>query len=379
MKTKFYKATSYCLIVLLCVSNSGCLILGDKALAKSRPKYNEVVQQTAKEQMLLNIVRLKYREAPEFMAIPSVTESFSFSAGGAGSLSFNPFRLTGWGVSGNGSLAERPTISYIPLQDDQFNKRLLTNINLEVLDLLAETGWDISRVSRVIVKNINDVDNATPAGGPTPQVAPQFEEFTLATLYLRELQKQRLLEVSHGSKVTAEGVQTTSVRIQFSDEGLETTEAKRIAELLHLTPATKEKPFYELRAASGQLPIRGKQLDYLNVSARSFLEVLYFLSQAIEVPQSHLEGGLITPTVDEEGYLFDWSRVSGDLLQIHSCKHKPTHASVAIEYRGHWFYVDDRDLNSKSTFNLLLELYNITIRGGGVGQIPALTIGVGGN
>ena len=45
-----------------------------------------------------------------------------------------------------------------------------------------------------------------------------------------------------------------------------------------------------------------------------------------------------------------------------------------VKYRGHWFYVDDRDISSKSTFNLMLELFNLEIRAGGAQQIPLLAI-----
>jgi hypothetical protein len=44
--------------------------------------------------------------------------------------------------------------------------------------------------------------------------------------------------------------------------------------------------------------------------------------------------------------------VTGDLIRIRSGG-KPTGAYVAVEYRGHWFYIEDPDLQSKSTFALL--------------------------
>jgi len=53
---------------------------------------------------------------------------------------------------------------------------------------------------------------------------------------------------------------------------------------------------------------------------------------------------------------------------------RPHHAAVAVQHRGYWFYVDETDLDSKSTFNLLLELFNLEIRAGGGAQIPLLTI-----
>jgi hypothetical protein len=64
----------------------------------------------------------------------------------------------------------------------------------------------------------------------------------------------------------------------------------------------------------------------------------------------------------------------------HSKHHRPEHAYVAVQYRGYWFYVDDRDHASKATFNLMLKLARLDL--GAVdtrpGQArPILTLPVG--
>ena len=56
---------------------------------------------------------------------------------------------------------------------------------------------------------------------------------------------------------------------------------------------------------------------------------------------------------------------------------KPDNAFVSVPYRGAWFYIADDDLNSKSTFTLLKQLFSLQ-----AGQIkeagPTLTLPVGG-
>lgn len=56
---------------------AGCA-LGPAALRASRVPYNEVIQRTTNEQLLLNLVRLQYREAPLFLEVGSVAAQFSF-------------------------------------------------------------------------------------------------------------------------------------------------------------------------------------------------------------------------------------------------------------------------------------------------------------
>lgn len=45
--------------------------------------------------------------------------------------------------------------------------------------------------------------------------------------------------------------------------------------------------------------------------------------------------------------------------------------------RGSWFYIDDSDLDSKSTFSMLMQLFALQ-SGNSDGMTPVLTIPVGG-
>jgi hypothetical protein len=169
--------------------------MAGQGVRMTRQPLNEALHYTAKQQMLLNIVRLKYNEPPEFLAVPSVTESLSY--GRNTSASFNPFGLTGWGLGASAS--ERPTISYSPLEDEKFNRRLVSPIPRDVIDLLGATGRSPGQLLRLTVKNINDVDNASCAGGPTPDFAPEFQEFKIAASILDNLHATRQVEITHVS------------------------------------------------------------------------------------------------------------------------------------------------------------------------------------
>ena len=121
----------------------------------------------------------------------------------------------------------------------------------------------------------------------------------------------------------------------------------------------------------------GPKRANITITTRSILEMMYYLSQGIEIPQDHRERGLVTLTEDRDERTFEWSDMTGDLLQVHVMKKRPNSASVAIPYMGHWYYMRESDLNSKSTFNLL-ELFNIEVRGGAGSNLPVLTLRVGG-
>ena len=65
----------------------------------------------------------------------------------------------------------------------------------------------------------------------------------------------------------------------------------------------------------------------------------------------------------------------GDLLRVHSSCEEPENFAIRTRYRGSWFYIDDSDLSSKSTFALLTQLFEL--QGGDVPSTgPILTLPV---
>jgi hypothetical protein len=59
---------------------SGCKTLGPKVVLKPHIKYNKAVEQVIQEELLLNIVRRRYYEAPQFMTVSSINSTMSNSA-----------------------------------------------------------------------------------------------------------------------------------------------------------------------------------------------------------------------------------------------------------------------------------------------------------
>jgi hypothetical protein len=62
---------------------------------------------------------------------------------------------------------------------------------------------------------------------------------------------------------------------------------------------------------------------------------------------------------------------------VHSVKPhwRPACASVAVKYRGYWFFIDDRDADTKATFSLLSTMTRINLIGTKKGG-PVLTLPV---
>ena len=147
---------NYLIILVFVFTLCGCQsTFGPRALQYTHPAYNQVIVNTLDQQMLLNLVRLKYRDSPFFLNINSVTASFSMGADIGVDAAFpvdtdqNNVRLDGGRTIKPNigmSYSQSPTISYTPLQGEEFLKNVLTPIPLESILILSQSGWRIDRI-----------------------------------------------------------------------------------------------------------------------------------------------------------------------------------------------------------------------------------------
>ncbi|MDD5412954.1 MAG: hypothetical protein PHF31_16370 [Methylobacter sp.] len=94
--------------------------------------------------------------------------------------------------------------------------------------------------------------------------------------------------------------------------------------------------------------------------SRSILDVLIDLASYIEVPPKHIKEKRVNPTIPSE---FSAGTPLLPLIQIHSSPSQPEDAFVAIRYRDHWFWLDDRDIFSKRMFSFLMIIFTLVETG----------------
>jgi hypothetical protein len=144
-----------------------------------------------------------------------------------------------------------------------------------------------------------------------------------------------------------------------------------IAEIKHLLGLDPHRETYIL---TGNVLQRGG--DTISISTRSLMSIFFYLSHNIETPTEHKQEGLIKITRNKDGSVFDWATTpAGQLFRINVSESKPDHGFLAIPYRDHWYYVTDNDLESKSTFMLLTQLFRLQA-GASKAVPPTLTIPV---
>ena len=354
---------------------AGCATgLGPKAIHSERPDYNQQIVRSGDEQMLLNLVRLRYNDSPLFLELGSVVASYDYGVAANASGQINTPGPTGQANLGAGlTYSEHPTITYTPLTGDQFAERMLSPIPLNSMMLFSQSGWSVERLFLLAVLRINDLYNAISVTGPTPRHKPAYEPFLEFTRHFRELQRAGLigLDWERKGRDTNAPAHDPRLWIRLPADTNTPLAAEALAVHRALSLPTDRTEFTLTGYPYGRGPTE------VGIRCRSLMGILYFLSTAVQPPAPHLAEGLITITKDEQGQPFDWTKFTGEVLRIHSQKERPASAAVAVKYRGWWFYIADNDQNSKITFSLLNTLFQLQATSGS-GKSPVLTLPVGG-
>jgi hypothetical protein len=97
------------------------------------------------------------------------------------------------------------------------------------------------------------------------------------------------------------------------------------------------------------------------------------MSSFITVPEAHVQEKRVLPTADPE---VGPGGPIPPLGRILSSAEKPDDAFVAVPYRGHWYWIDDRDLPSKALFSFLMFVFTL-VETGDKGAPPVVTIPAG--
>jgi hypothetical protein len=306
-------------------------------------------------------------------------------------------------------------MTFTPEDDQDFTRRLFTPLSLDAVASLSKTTWPTGTVLRLWLENLNWVSNAETGSGPTPRDPPEYAEFLTGVGALQQLIDRKLATIHVEEKddpvsddVSADKV-TTEAMARAAKDGFEFRKSgnagtwrlirKKQQATLRIDAAARGNPDFEALCRVFHLdPTRtsfdlttGKLdpylagtpkggLDRLDLEPRSLLQVLFFLSHAVEVPPDHVAAGVAPLTVGPDGRSFDWQQVLSGLFRVcvATGKETPPHAAVATHYRGHWYYIDDRDRDTKATFALVLEVSRLQLSADKGGAAPVLTLPIGG-
>jgi hypothetical protein len=355
MKTLFSRFA----FVLVCFVIGGCRTIGPNTIETARFDYTEAISSSWKKQMLLNIVKLRYNDAPVFLEVSSIINQYALETELQGGLSWNAFQPTdSQNLSARSRYADRPTITYQPMTGEKFTRSLLTPLPPASILALAQGGWPVDRILQVCVQSINGIDNHAGHASFARQADPDF---------YRLLNRLKHIQKSGGVGIRLEKKDNNVDTIMFFEPESEGVQGDLAALKQLLNLQSKSEDF---KLVYGRLP---KSPDELAILSRSLMEILLELGSYIEVPPKDLDAGCVLPALP---WRIEKELEVSPLIQIRSSREKPEAAYLAVSYRDSWFWIDDHDPRSKGMLTFMMILFSLAETGGPV-QAPLVTIPAG--
>ena len=383
--------------LLLALSGAACSF-GPDHLEDGHLSYNAALRDASDRELFLNIIRLRYLETIEFVAVNSISSQIFFTASVGGTFGTEFAEATAVVVP-EVAYSTRPTFTFTPQRGHEFADRFIAPMELRSLTYMGAAGWDIEIILRLLVQRMNGVTNEVAAvgeSGVAVESADVRSRFNQVAKALKVLQLENRLQFGfvEQTEVVADPVPVAQV------SGSDVVEAARAGyrfrrqpdqDAFVLTSSSQEpvvymspegdddailealqledegKGYFDLRDGA---PVAGTGFqDTIYIDTRSVADALGFLTQGVEIPEEHLEEGItFRENVEATGI--------ADFFRVRVSEDKPD-ATLAVKHRGYWFFVAETDLRSRATFQVLAEIVRLQFTPG-PGQTPVLTLPVGG-
>ena len=350
-------------LVLLCLVLSACHSIGPGTVPRDRVDYSNALSDSWKDQMLLNIVRLRYADTPTFMDVSSVISAYTVQGAAQAGATVNVGVPNNTSITPNGagSLAvqggynDRPTISYTPLTGKKFAQSLLQPIPPSAIFSLIAAGYPSDVVLLTTVRALNGIYNRTSQGGNRRASDPAFYPLVDAL---------RRIQLSRSFSMRIEKRDDEQVTIGVFAARLE-PELQRDVEFVKKTLNLQAEDA-EITLEYGALQRNPSELAVLS---RSMLEIMQELSADIEVPAESVADGR---TYASAALPVDASPYDQPRVRIESGSAPPGDAFTAVFYRGTWYWISDHDMSSKRSLTFLLLFFSLA-ETGAVPEAPVLT------
>lgn len=381
--TKRARFASWTLACLCTAGVSGCL--APMTLEGDVLNYDKTSNNILSRELLLNIARARHRDPIHFTGIANIAATYNFqmNAGMTPALTGESGGLL-TPIFGIGA-AENPTISIVPIEGEEFTKRLLTPFTADKLTLMLRQHYDIDLLLRLAVGELR-----MPRQGKDvaflnePSDIVGYPVFRRVVLHLSSIQDSndlyieplifRRLWTLPAESMTPEGLQALEhdeVTVKFDEDKrlyrLSARVTGRIVitnydpellpdeEKIRMNEAAQKGPPNEIMVdirpgyAGGEYPLTGK------LRLRSFFSILDFLGQTIEDdPEFFVEKDPRTAEVAQN---------PNRTLDILEDDDKPDGADLTIYYKGRYYAVapDNGYSWNASGFQLLHQIFQMAV------------------
>jgi hypothetical protein len=349
----------------------------------------------------MNIARAYHNQPVHFTGVSNVAATFDFrvSAGATPALTGNAGGIL-MPVFG-GSVAENPTITIVPVEGEEFTKRLLEPFQESKLTLLLRQRFDIDLLLRLMAQEVrvNDNEGRLVSYRNRPFDSPGYSMFRRVVLHLSAIQDDNHLHAEPlileqtwtipAGSVTAEGFQALQKEFSVRYDARENTYilVKQAAGPILITnydpnilsPEERKRLSNEAREWSpndvafdirpnhygGEWPMKGI------FRLRSFHAILNFLGRTLgDEPEYHVEKDFRTPPLEDD----ENPVATMELLVTDSA---PREADLWVHAYDQYYSVHTRGSLARwnrSAFQLLYLLFQMTVTDLPRSGVPSITI-----
>ncbi len=386
---------------------SGCL--SPIAMHRAVMEYDRTVSQVQTHMLLLNIARARYRRHLHFTAVSNVAATFDFrtSAGFSGELFEGVFAGAPQGFTKNfysfnlgASMAENPTVNIIPIQGEEFTKRILAPMDEARFEFLYHRGADPAILLRLAGRAIviePDRSELPLVYQNAPGQPDGYREFRRRVSHLSALHVEHALHVGplvyqeawplpvdhvltkqafeHGYRWShpangrpshlSRDVVGRIVISNYDPARLSNEERRRLHAEAQRYP--NDQILVDIRTGhpGGEYPLHGR------IQLRSFESVLSFLAHGIaEEPEFDVEKD---PRTGET--LFNPTKT----IDIVETEASPSHPFATVEFEGRWFSIGARQGREDranewdlEAFRTVYQFFQLTVTD--VSKVPTLPI-----
>ena len=382
--------------ILCSLAVTGCL--SPITLTRAVTTYDEAITDAISKQLLTNIARAHQHQPIHFTGVSNIAATFDFrvSAGATPALTGDAGRAL-MPIFG-GSVAENPTISIVPVEGEEFTKRLLTPFPETKFTLLLRQRYDIDLLLRLMAQELRITENGQKiAYRNKPADRIDYEMFRRVVTHLSAIQDQNQLYAEPlvyirtwtipANSVTAEGFQSlqNEYLVTYSQKDNTYTLRKQITGRIHITNYDPDTLSPDERArlideteeghlndvsfdirpghVGGEYPLKG------DFRLRSFNAILNFLGRSLgEDPEYPVDRDPRTPSVHENPV---------HTMELLLSDGAPSETDLSIKSHGKYYAVNTTGPLARwnrEAFQLLFLLFQMTVTEVPRVGVPSITI-----
>jgi hypothetical protein len=368
---------------LVATALTGCSGFGPRMLPGTRLDYNVSVDRSTNEEMLLNLVRLKYFENPVFLQVGSIASVYSlgFTAGFNADIpdqrDFSNGVYSRFAPSVGGSYSDSPTVTYTPYQGQVFAQQVLAELDFERFSLLYRSGWPIEHLLPIFVYRIggltHDYDNRR---GFNPDKHAQFMEAASILGKMDDAGDFDIITITPNkeSKDNDKGKDKDKNKDKNKDKDKDDDDDApvkyTIAQFRFQTPADAERlgkllnyKFKTQSTKHGHYIARVRLVaarDFTHKDEDSPFQEMPVRMRNLFRGMEVLALGMHTPERDVKAHkVYELRANSLGIMDIRCAPSKPGDAYVSVKHGDDWFFIANDDTQSKEAFQLLLAVFAI--------------------